>query len=191
MKKSILTTATLAVALLAVTSSCRSKKSISQVSGSKEISLPFEEDKYKSDKSTFRAKSMGKSPDLATAKKIARLNAQSEMASNIESVIKGVAEQYTNQRGLVGKTDFEQKFEENVRLVTNQSLTDVREIGGKVFQEEDGSFTYWVSIEMSKDAVEAKLAKRLNEDEKLKLDFDQHQFKKTFDEEMDKFKNGK
>src|ERR1700710_1945270 len=77
--------------------SCKSKKSIAQTTGAVEITVPFSGNDYSSDKDNFRAKSSGNSPDLTTSKKIALQNAKSEMAGLIQTTIKKVTDQYTNQ----------------------------------------------------------------------------------------------
>ena len=101
------------VLLLSITilSSCGSPKSIQSVTGAEEISLPFSEGKYKSDKESFRARQSGKSPDLGTSKKIALQNAKSELAANIKSVFKNVTSQYTYQRSVGDAQEYENKFE--------------------------------------------------------------------------------
>jgi hypothetical protein len=156
-------------------------------SASTEVTVPLSGKEFQTDKDFFRASQSGKSPDLATAKKIALQNAKAELAGNIQSVVKAVTENYTNQRTVGDKQEFENKFEENARAVVNQTLNDVRIIGEKVFKEKDGKHTYYVAIEMSKEPVVNNIADRISKDAKLQLDFDKHQFQKVFDEEMQKF----
>jgi hypothetical protein len=156
-------------------------------SASTEVTVPLSGKEFQTDKDFFRASQSGKSPDLATAKKIALQNAKTELAGNIQSLIKAVTENYTNQRTVGDKQEFENKFEENARAVINQTLNDVKIIGEKVFKEKDGKYTYYVAIEMSKEPVVNKVADRISKDAKLQLDFDKHQFQKVFDEEMEKF----
>ncbi|HNW68614.1 MAG TPA: hypothetical protein PKK66_07185 [Bacteroidales bacterium] len=156
-----------------------------------EVVIPFSDKQYQTDKDNFRAKNSGKSPDMATAKKIALMNAKTELAAAIQSVIKSVTEQYTNQRSVADAQEYENKFEEIARMVVNQQLNDVRTIGEKLFKESDGKYTYWVAIEMPKDAVQKALCEKISADSKLQLDFDKHQFEKTFNEEMQKFEEGR
>ena len=97
--------------------SCKSKKKIAKIEDSTEISIPFSGKQYENNKNFFRAKQVGESTDLATAKKIAEQNAKAELAGNIEAVIKRVTDQYTNQRSVGDKKNFENKFEEMSREV--------------------------------------------------------------------------
>src|SRR5882724_221309 len=93
---------------------CKAKKAtpVQKETGSVEITVPFSGKEFRSDENAFRAKQVGKSPDIATAKKIAFQNARSEMASNINATVKKVTDQYTNQRTVANTQEFENKFEE-------------------------------------------------------------------------------
>ncbi len=174
-----------AIALIVVTG-CKSKKSIQKETGAVEITVPFSGKEYRTDENTFRAKQVGKSPDLATAKKIAFQNAKSEMASNINSTIKRVTDQYTNQRTVGNAQEFENKFEELAREVVNMELSNVKEVGEKILKEPDGSYNYWIVVEASKKEVFDKIDARISSDSKLKVDYDKQKFQQIFDEEMKK-----
>ena len=184
--RTIIGVAVLALGLVA----CGSSKKLQSVeSASTEVAVPLSGKEYRSDKDYFRASQSGKSPDLATAKKIALQNAKTELAGNIQTTVKAVTDNYTNQRTVGDKQAFENKFEENARTVINQALNDVKIIGEKTFKEADGKITYYIALEMSKEPVANSIADRISKDEGLQLDFDKHQFMKIFNEEMQKFEN--
>jgi hypothetical protein len=167
---------------------CKSKKGtpIAKQTGAVEIAVPFSDKNYQSDKENFRAKASGNSMDLTTSKKIALQNAKSEMASLIQTTIKKVTEQYTNQRQVSSSQEFSNKFEEMVREVTNQELVDVRIIGEKIFQEPDKNYTYWVAIEANKQNVLNGIDKGISKNAKLQQDYDRKKFEEIFNQEMDK-----
>lgn len=169
-------------------SSCSSKKEVTQVvTKSNEIELPFTSKEFKSNKEAFRASQFGKSIDLSTAKKIALLNAKSELAGNIQATIKKVTDSYTNQRTVSDKQDFENKFEELAREVVNQTLTEVKIIGEKVTHESNGgAFNYYIAIEISKDVVLNNVSDKISKKEKLQLDFDKKKFEEVLNAEMSK-----
>ena len=170
--------------------SCKSKKNaatpIEKSTGAVEITVPFSTKEFYSDNDNFRAKSSGSSPDLQTAKKIALQNAKSEMAGLIQSTIKKVTDQYTSQRTVGNETEFNNKFEELAREVTNQELVDVKMIGEKLFKETNGSHTYWVAIEANKQAVLNGINKGLANNKKIEQDYDKKKFEEIFNAEMDK-----
>lgn len=165
--------------------------SLNSCKSSEELKLPFTDEEYLSDKDNFRSKQTGKSPDLATAKKIALQNAKSEIAGNIQSTIKRVTDQYTNQRTVGNKVEFENKFEEQTRDVVLQTLTDIKIIGEKAIKETDDTYTYWIVIEVSKSSVLEGINNKISKVENLKLDYDKKKFEETFNKEMEKLESEK
>ena len=180
--------AIIAICTLVAFTGCKSKAP-SVEKGATKVIVPLSEEKYKTDKNYFRAVGIGKSPDLSTAKKIALQNAKTELSGNVQSTMKAVIENYTNQRTVGSEMNFESKFEEISRSVISETLNDVKIIGDEVFKETDGKYTYYIAIEMSKEPVVKKVSDRISKDEKMQLDFDQHRFRQVLDEEMEKMKN--
>ena len=181
-----------AIAVIAL-SSCKSKKPattavpIEKQNGLIEISVPFASKEYRSDENNFRSKQSGRSPDQATARKIAYQSARAEMAANINAVVKRVTDQYTNQRTVGNTQEFENKFEELSREVVNLEMGNVKEIGEKLFQDpSDKSYTFWVALEANKKEIFDKIDAKISNDAKLKLDYDKMKFQQIFDTEMKK-----
>lgn len=168
--------------------SCKSKKakSIQKENNSTEISVPFNTKEFYSDKDFFRAKAAGNSPDMQTAKKIALQNAKSEMAGLVQTTIKKVTDQYTKQVTIGDQQEFNNKFEELAREVTNQQLLDVKMLGEKLFKETNNTYTYWVAIEANKENVLNGLQKSISNQKKLEQDYDKKKFEEIFNSEMEK-----
>jgi hypothetical protein len=184
----LLSAALLLGAMASITVACKSKKGkpIEKQSGATEISVPFTGKDYETNKEIFRARSSGNSIDMVTAKKIALQNAKSEMAGMIQTTMKKVTEQYTNQRQIGTNQEFTNKFEELAREVTNQSLTDVAVIGEKIFKETNNTFTYWVAIEANKKTVLEGMDKAIGQNQKIAQDYDKKKFEEIFNSEMEK-----
>jgi hypothetical protein len=170
--------------------SCGGTKSIQTATGAEEVSLPFSESKYKTDKENFRSRQSGTSPDLATSKKIALQNAKSELASNIKQVFKIATSQYTNQRSVANAQEYENKFEEQIISSLNETLTQVVIVEEKVFKEKDGSYTSWVVVEKAKSTILEGANKRISSESKLQLDYDKKKFEEIFNNEMEKLAKG-
>lgn len=186
MKAQNLIIPSLMIAMVLSATSCKTPQNIEKATGAVEISAPFSDSKYKTDKDFFRAKNTGKSIDLATSKKIALQNAKSELAGNIQSTMKAVIDQYTNSSKVDDKENFENKFEELSRDVVNQTLSDVRIMDEKIFKEVDGRYSYWVAIETSKQSILEGVTAKVSKNEKLQLDYDKKKFEEVFNSEMDK-----
>ena len=189
MKKKLQIYLIFAIAVVLGTVSCSSKKTLQKETGSTDIILPFAGKEYQTDKENFRAKHSGKSPDLATSKKIALQNAKSELAGSIQSTIKRVTDQYTNQRSIGDKQEYENKFEELAREVVNQNISDIKISGEKVMKEKEGPYQYWVVVEVTKESVLNGLTSSISKNAKLKLDYDKKKFEEIFDTEMKKLEN--
>jgi hypothetical protein len=174
---------------LVLAAGCKSKKAVSvaKQEGLIEITTPFDSKEYRSDEENFRSKQSGKSPDLATAKKIAYQNARAEMAANINATVKRVTDQYTNQRTVGNTQEFENKFEELAREVVNLEMSNVKELGQKTFQDpSDKAYIVWIALEANKKGVFDKIDAKISSDSKLKLDYDKQKFQQIFDAEMKK-----
>jgi hypothetical protein len=113
-------------------------------------------------------------------------NAKSEMAGLIQTTIKKVTDQYTQQRQIGNQQEFNNKFEELAREVTNQQLTDIAVIGEKLFKEPNGTYTYWIAIEANKQVVLNGIEKSVSNQKKLEQDYDKKKFEEIFNSEMDK-----
>ena len=172
-----------------VMSSCGSPKNIQSATGAEEVSIPFSESKYKTDKSNFRARQSGTSPDLAMSKKIALQNAKTELARNIKEIFKVVTSQYSNQRSVGTNQEYENKVEEQIISSLNEALTEVAIIEEKVFREKNGSFTYWIVVEKSKSSILDGASNKISAESKLKLDYDKKKFEEIFNNEMEKLAN--
>lgn len=171
-------------------SACKSTKKLPSVEATaQEVKLPFSEAKYKTDKDYFRAVQVGKSIDLGTAKKMSIHSAKADLASFINTKLKKVTDLYTNQSTVADKSDFEKKFEEFSREVVNQNLNDVKLLDEKVFKEQDGSYSYWVVLEVDKKALLNGVNNSISKNAKLQLNYDKKKFEEIYNAEMEKLEN--
>ncbi len=170
------------MAMVVAVSSCGGQKKMN--AGKTEIIMPFNTPADMSDMEYFRATASGTSPDQEMARTIADLNARTQLGTQVTSVVKAVTERYMNQVNVADKAEFAQKVEQNVRLVVNEELNGAVVRGTKLYQNEDGSYEFWVNIEMPRAKIMDGIEEAISRDDKLAIDFDQHLFMKTFDEEM-------
>ncbi|MEM1010094.1 MAG: hypothetical protein AAGJ35_13950, partial [Myxococcota bacterium] len=156
--------------------------------GKVEVNLPCSGTDFFTTTEVFRANSSGESIDQVTSKKKALTNSRAQLASSIQTLVKTVTDNYVNSREFNNKEELEERFETLNREVVNQKLTGIRTICEKLVQDvETKKYTTYVAIELSADDLVSAYNERLSKDEKLKIDYDYEKFKKTFEEEMDKF----
>jgi hypothetical protein len=176
-----------AIALMTITS-CKSKKATVTVkeTGFKKVESPLTEKQYKSDEQNFRARGIGESPDESAARKIALMNAKSEMAGLIKTTMQKVSDQYTNQRSSGKDKEYENKFEELIREVTNLDMANLKEMAAENYVNDQGTNKTYVVLEVKKEEIFKKVESKITSDKKLQLDYDKQKFQQIFDSEMKK-----
>ena len=171
---------------LVMISGCKSKEKVAKVPGEELIEVHCAGPEFFANAEYFRANQLGESLDQATAKKKAMSNARADLASSVETTIKGVIDNYVNSRELNNTEEVEERFESLTREVINQKLTGVKTICEKTTKTTEGKYKTYIAIELAGDELMNAMNERLSSDAKLKIDYDYEQFKKTFDSEMKK-----
>ncbi len=185
-----------ALMLVGGLSACKSKKKAAEAeaakppSGETEVKVMCSGPEFFTDDKVFRANNLGESMDQATSKKKAMANARADLASAIQTRIKGVIDNYVNSRELNNKEEVAERFEGLTREVLDQKLAGVKTICEKqVTVNATGNYKTYVAIELSAQDLLAAYNERLSKDERLRIDYDYEKFKETFDKEMEKLKN--
>lgn len=182
-----LTSMALLVAFGISFTACKNKKSTPKKQGEVLLKQYCSGPDYFSNKKHFRANAIGESLDQMTARKKAMSNAKAKLASDINTTMKVVGDNYVKSSEFNNKEEVLERFEENSRTVVNQSLTGVKTICEEVTKTPEGKFKYYVAIELSGDDLVGKYQERLAKDENLKVDYNYEKFKETFEKEMEKF----
>jgi hypothetical protein len=173
--------------------SCKKKKEVVEKNVEGEVLIEqhcsgpefFSNDKF------FRANNLGESMDRSTSKKKAMANARADLASAITTTMRGVIDNYVNSREMNNQEEVEERFEGLTREVLDQQLVGTKTICEKMTQKTDGSgYVTYVAIELSGQDLLGKYHDRLSKDDRLKIDYDYEQFKETFNEEMNKLRDG-
>jgi hypothetical protein len=146
-----------------------------------EISIPFSDSEYKTDQYFFRAVQSGTNEKIDIAKNIALQNAKVLLASNIQSTILSVSENYSKEYNKENKQIFESKFEEISIQITRQVISNVEIIGEKVIREDNKLYLYWVAIEMEKMYVLKGLEEIMADDDEIDINYTQ--FEEIFNNE--------
>lgn len=177
-----------ALVLAVVISGCKSKEKAASTKDQGEtlIEVYCTGPEFQSNNEYFRASQVGESVDQATAKKKAMSNARADLAAAIETQVKGVIDNYVNSREMNNLEEAEERFESLTREVINQKLTGVKTICEKTTKTSTGNYKTYIALELAGDELMNAMNERLSQDDKLKIDYDYEQFKKTFDAEMEK-----
>jgi hypothetical protein len=178
----------LGMLLVAGMSSCGSaeKAVTTKAQGEELIEVYCTGPDYQSDKNYFRASAIGESLDQMVSKKKAGTNARAELATLIQSTIKGTIDNYVNSTELNNVEQVEERFEGLTREVINQQLNNIKVICEKQTRTGENKYKTYIALEMSAKDLEEAINQKLSQDDKLKVDYDYEKYKETFNAEMQK-----
>ncbi|MDR2476037.1 MAG: hypothetical protein LBD45_09305, partial [Bacteroidales bacterium] len=126
--------------------------------------------------------------DFAIAKKIALQNAKSEISGSIQSFFNEVNTTYFQQYGVGATPELSQKIEGMSQDIVTQVLSNIRVIDSKTLKvdKKKDDVRCFVAVEMSKKDIGKQLADGISRATKDKIDFDADQYRKIFEEAIDK-----
>jgi hypothetical protein len=152
----------------------------------KKVKEPFQGNAYESNNRFFRASGKGESIKDNIARGKADIEAKSQLAGQVNTTMKQVADQYLGQTENENAADVADKFQSLVREVMNTDLADLRKIGEqKYFDDADKKYTVFIAYEIKKNAMlrymkkQAKVDKTVNERQRALIE-------KIIDEELQK-----
>ena len=152
----------------------------------KKVKEPFQGNAYESHNRFFRASGKGESSQDNIAKGKADIEAKAQLAGQVNTTMKQVADQYLGQTENADAADVADKFQSLVRQVMNTDIADLRKIGEqKYFNEKESKYTVFIAYEIKKNAMlrymkkQAKVDKTVNERQRELIE-------KIIDEELKK-----
>lgn len=152
----------------------------------KKVREPFSGNAYESNNRFFRATGKGESIKDNIARGKADIEAKAQLAAQVNTTMKQVADQYLGQTENADAGDVADKFQSLVRQVMNTDLADLRKIGEqKYFNEKQNQYTVFIAYEIKKNAMlrfmkkQAKVDETVNERQRALIE-------KIIDEEIEK-----
>jgi hypothetical protein len=132
------------------------------------VKEPFQGSKYESNNRWFRAIGKGVSSKDNIAKSKADLAAKTELAGQVETTVKQVADQYLGEVGLGGGTEITDKFSSLSRQVMNTTIADLRKFDEeKFYNAAEGEYTVFIAYEIKKAAMFRFMKKQIKIDKKI------------------------
>lgn len=152
----------------------------------KKVKEPFTGNAYESNNRFFRSSGKGESSQDNIALGKANSEAKAQLAGQVNTTMKQVADQYLGQTENDRAADVADKFQSLVREVMNTDLADIRKIGQeKYYNEKTNTYTVFVAYEIKKNAMFRFLKKQAKTDEKIDAR-QQEIIQKILDEELKK-----
>ncbi|MCO6482536.1 MAG: hypothetical protein J5I62_07060 [Flavobacteriales bacterium] len=156
-----------AVALLAAMACTLPACKTASPAGEK-VKMPFSGSKYESNNRWFRGTGTGVSIKQNIARSKADLDAKNQVAAQVGTNIRAVADQYLGQTENAEAADVADKFQSLVREVMNTELADLRKIGEETrYNEATKEYTQYVAYEIKKNAMFRFMKKQAKADTKI------------------------
>ena len=132
----------------------------------KKVKAPFSGSKYESNNRFFRATGKGSSSKDNIARSKADLDAKNQLAGQVNTNMRAVADQYLGQTENERAADVADKFQSLVREVMNTDLADLRKVDEEKFF--DGTnYTVFVAYEIKKNAMFRFMKKQAKTSDKI------------------------
>jgi Skp family chaperone for outer membrane proteins len=150
------------------------------------VKEPFRGSGYESNNRFFRGTGKGESSADNIARGKADIEAKTQLAGQVNTTMKQVADQYLGQTQNEKAADVADKFQSLVREVMNTNIADVRKIGEeKYFNKKENRYTVFIAYEIKKNAMFRFMKKQA----KVNQTIDERQqevIQKILDEELKK-----
>ena len=150
----------------------------------KKIKDPFQGSKYESNARFFRGVGKGESSKENIAKSKADLAAKNELAGQVKTTMKSVADQYLGQTENEKGVDVADKFQSLVRQVMNTDIADLRKVGEEKYND-GNKYTVFIAYEIKKNAMLRFMKKQAKVDAKISA-AERATIEKIIDEELAK-----
>lgn len=152
----------------------------------KKVREPFQGNAYESNNRFWRGTGKGSSSQDNIARSKADLDAKAQLAGQVNTTMKQVADQYLGQTENQNAADVADKFQSLVRQIMNTNISDLRKMGEeKFYNEEKKEYTVFIAYEIKKNAMLRFMKKQAKVDQTI----DERQrevIEKIVDEEIKK-----
>ncbi|MGE0770560.1 MAG: hypothetical protein AB7K37_02525 [Cyclobacteriaceae bacterium] len=134
----------------------------------KKVREPFTGNAYESNNRFFRASGKGESSQDNIALGKADIAAKTQLAGQVNTTMKQVADQYLGQTENERAADVADKFQSLARQVMNTDMADLRKIGQeKYFNKKTNSYTVFIAYEIKKNAMFRFMKKQAKTDKTI------------------------
>jgi hypothetical protein len=147
-----------------------------------ENSVPCQ-DKGISDAQFFRVNCVARHKDMDKSKEQSLLTAKKKIASEIDSIMKIVLENYTSQFNEAKAKDVKTSFKKLMPDFEKQQLKFLKVDCQKTDKNKDGKFETYTALEVSKDEYLRNLSSKIMANKSLKEDYDESKFRELITKE--------
>lgn len=152
----------------------------------KKVKEPFSGNAYESNNRFWRGTGKGVSSQDNIARGKADIDAKAQLAGQVNTTMKQVADQYLGQTENERAADVADKFQSLVRQIMNTNVADLRKIGEqKYYNDKTREYTVFMAYEVKKNAMLRFMKKQAKVDETIN-ERQRDLIEKIIDEELAK-----
>jgi hypothetical protein len=152
----------------------------------KKVREPFQGNAYESNARFWRGTGKGTSSQDNIARGKADIDAKAQLAGQVNTTMKQVADQYLGQTENERAADVADKFQSLVRQVMNTNVSDLRKMGEeKFYNEKTREYSVFIAYEIKKNAMLRFMKKQAKVDETIN-ERQRNLIEKIIDEELEK-----
>lgn len=134
----------------------------------KKVREPFTGSAYESNNRFWRASGKGQSSQDNIARGKADIDAKAQLAGQVNTTMKQVADQYLGQTENENAADVADKFQSLVRQVMNTDIADLRKMDEKkYYDKKKNEYTVFIAYEIKKNAMLRFMKKQAKVDQKI------------------------
>ena len=134
----------------------------------KRVKEPFQGNAYESNNRWWRGTGKGSSSQDNIARSKADIDAKAQLAGQVNTTMKQVADQYLGQTENQNAADVADKFQSLVRATMNTSISDLRKMAvEKFYNEEKKEYTVFIAYEIKKNAMLRFMKKQAKVDQTI------------------------
>lgn len=134
----------------------------------KKVKEPFQGNAYESNNRWWRGTGKGASSQDNIARSKADIEAKAQLAGQVNTTMKQVADQYLGQTENAQAADVADKFQSLVRATMNTNISDLRKMGEeKFYNEEKKEYTVFIAYEIKKNAMLRFMKKQAKVDQTI------------------------
>jgi len=134
----------------------------------KKVKEPFQGNAYESNNRWWRGTGKGASSQDNIARSKADIEAKAQLAGQVNTTMKQVADQYLGQTENQSAADVADKFQSLVRQTMNTNISDLRKMGEeKFYNEEKKEYTVFIAYEVKKNAMLRFMKKQAKVDQTI------------------------
>jgi len=174
------------LAVVFLTTNCKSQKSTTKKEDSNVVVRHCHGVEYHSTSDYIRASGVGTSSSQDMADKKALSSARTKLAAELNTLVSTVNTIYGRSMTKDGVEDLSEDYETMTREVVKQKLSGATPFCTKMTKE-NNMFTSYVALQLNGEELYSAIGSKISKNDKTQINFEKHQYKKIYDEEMKKF----